>query len=201
MHECDTITCAPWSDWLFVTTERGGSDDVTVWLDNKTGNPIGNGVVLPNGSFEIKATIPPGTSQGSHVLHAAVGAAKSRADDDRQQASADITVCGAQGCGPSISVIDSQTRTAMKPPINLLYPSTFMLRGDHFAPGVGVTLYLDSATGPKLGSAMPNKLGIFEAGFQLPMARTGNHTLVAIQEAAGRTAMASEEVNLASQPK
>ena len=201
VQECDSITCSPWSDWLFANTQRGGSDAVAVWLDSDSGHPIGNGVILSNGSFEIKAMIPAGASQGTHTLHAALGPLKSRAGDDQQQASVGIMVCGPQGCGPAISVIDSQTRTAIKPPINLLYPSTIVVRGDHFVPGVIVTLYLNSATGPKLGSATPNKLGIFEAGFQIPYTQTGNHHLVAVQSGKGQSMQAREEVVLSSQPK
>lgn len=200
VHNCDSITCAPWSDWLTASATGGGSNDFAIWLDNDSGHPIGSGVILPSGSFVTKVVIPAGTAPGPHTLRVATGS-KSRTDDDNPTASADITVCSPQGCGPAISVIDSQTQIAFKPPINLLYPSTFMLHGDHFAPGVVVTLHLDSATGPKLGTAIPNKLGIFEAGFQLPFTQTGGHKLVAVQTAGGRSAQATEDVVLISQPK
>lgn len=108
---------------------------------------------------------------------------------------------GAGGTGPSISVLNSQTGTALTPPINLPYPSTFTLRGDHFAPGVIVNVHLDSPTGPNLGIATPNKSGIFVANFRIPTTCSGKHTLVAVQTAAGNTLQATERVALAPQPK
>jgi hypothetical protein len=199
VHECDAITCAPWSEWLTAKTQAGGSNDVTIWLDNNPGHAVGSGGLI-NGSFTTQVTIPAGTAAGHHTLYAATGS-QSRSGDQHPLASVDIAVCGPAGCGPAISVIDSRTQTAMKPPINLLYPSTFMLRGDNFAAGVVVTLHLDNATGPKLGTAVPNKLGIFEAGFQLPFTQGGGHKLVAVQVAQGHSAQATEEVILMSQPK
>lgn len=225
IHQCDSISCAPWSDWLTASTQKGGSNEVAVRLDNDSSRPIGTGVINPNGSFAVQVLLPAGTAPGTHTLLAAPGASsgtetmvgrrtlrtsydgnsssasQATAAGEKSDASVQITVCGSSGCGPSISVLDSQTKTAINPPINLLYPSTFMLRGDHFAPATIVTLHLDSPTGTKLGTAVPNKLGTFEAGFQLPMVQTGRHKLVAVQAAGGRSLQATEEVLLASQPK
>jgi len=169
-------------------------------LDNDEAHPIGNGVVAPNGSFTVKATMPAGTAPGIHTVNAATRGGK-------PEASFQITVTGQGGSGggpsggPSISVMNTQTHTAYQPPINLLYPSTFRLRGKGFAPGVTVTILLDSATGPQLGTAIPNKVGGFAGNFNLPMTQTGPHKLVAVQVVQGRTNQTSEDVNLASQPK
>jgi hypothetical protein len=202
VHECDVIACAPWSEWLEASTQSGGSNDVDVWLDSDAAHPIGNGVVAPNGSFIVKTTMPAGTAPGNHTVNAGKGG--------KPEASFQIAVTGTgkggpgggNAGGPSISVMNTQTHTAFKPPINLLYPSTFRLRGNGFAPGVTVTVHLDSATGPQLGTSIPNKVGVFAGNFQLPMTQTGPHKLFAVQAAAGgNTLQATENVNLMSQPK
>jgi hypothetical protein len=221
VHECDRIACSPWSDLLTLETQAGGSNAVTIYMDNNMAQKIGTGTVLPNGSFNIKATIPANTAPGTHTITAAIdlGPAKNIAGlrnpsnpgtpaSATPKASLQLTVTGPGGAGAaagsggaSISVMNTQTRTAMKPPINLLYPSTFRLRGNGFAPAATVTVHLDTATGPQLGSAVPNKLGVFAGNFKLPMTQSGPHTLVAVQVAGGRTVQASETVQLASQPK
>ena len=220
VHECDGITCAPWSDWLTATTEGSGSNEVAIWLDGDSLHPIGNGTILPNGSFVTKVIIPAGTTSGAHTLHAGPASATLPAKlatshtlnnpastntpptNGGALASLKITVTGSGGGGATISVIDSQTQIALTPPVQLLYPSTFTLRGDHFKPAVIVTLHIDSATGPKLGTATPNKSGSFEASFRITLTTlNGNHKLVAVQDVGGSSVQATEEVNLASQPK
>jgi len=198
LHECDGLTCAPWSDALEVKTGGSGSNKLTLWLDGDSGHPIATNTIQPNGSFALQVSVPAGTSSGAHTLNAAMGATTTKAEG--AYASTPITVCAAQGCGPSLAVMNTPL-TALKPPITLLYPSTQTLRGDNFAPGVAVTVHLDSGTGPKLGSATPNKLGIFEGKFEIPMAQSGNHKLVAIQAAPKSPLQAVVEVSLASQPK
>jgi len=194
VQQCDNIACSPWSDWLEASTRASGSNDVKVWLDSDAAHPIGNGVVAPNGAFDVSATIPAGTLSGNHTINAAT-------QGDNPEASVDIAVCGAGGCGPSISVMNSQSETAMKPPINLLYPSTFTLRGNGFAPSVTVTLYLDTPSGTPLGTAVPNSAGIFQGSFQMPSTQTGTHSIVAVQVVQGHTAQATEQVDLAAQPR
>src|SRR5205814_3043456 len=61
VHECDVLTCAPWSDTLTATTGASDSDRVTIWLDNDTSNMIGNAQVDANGAFTAPVTIPPNT--------------------------------------------------------------------------------------------------------------------------------------------
>jgi hypothetical protein len=194
VHECDTITCTPWSDWLEVSTEATGSNDVKVWLDNDTANPIGTGAVGPNGALVVKATMPADTSSGSHTINAGTEVGKS-------QASASIAVCAAGGCGPSISVMNTQSNTTVTPPAMLIYPATFTLRGNDFTAGTPVTVYLDTASGAELGSSTPNNLGIFEGKFTLPMVQSGTHTLVAVQVVQGKTVQATVSVDLEPQPK
>lgn len=99
---------------------------------------------------------------------------------------------------PAIAVMNTATHTPLKPPINLLYPSTFRLRGAGFAPGEIVTVHLDGRTGPNLGTAVPGKLGNFLGNFTLPFSTTsGPHTLVAVQG----SLQASKAVILAAQPR
>jgi hypothetical protein len=198
VHECDTVTCAPWSDWLYASTQRGGSSDVVVWLDGNSSHAIGHGTALANGSFQVTATVPAGTSQGAHMIHAAYSLTKGK--DKGQLATADITVCGSAGCGPSIAVIDGKTGTALSPPVGLASAASFTLRGSHFSPGAAVTLHLDGATGPKLGTATADKAGMFVATFQLPMS-AGSHKLFAVQSSSGAPVDATEAVVLIAQPK
>jgi hypothetical protein len=199
VHECDRIACAPWSEWLTVNTQAGGSNDVTIYLDDNMGQKIGTGKVLPNGSFNIKATIPANTAPGTHTITAAtgVGPAQNIAElrggstpgtpvkpNTIVKASSQITVIG-QGTGAAGSATISimKAGTAITPPVPMALRSTFRLRGAGFAPSVVVNVHLDSATGPKVGSATPNKLGIFAANFELPATTSGNHEIVAVQMA------------------
>ena len=191
VQECDAITCSPWSDWLEASTESSGSGIVKLWLDNNTSQPIGTAPLGPNGGFAIKATIPAGTAPGTHTINAAP------TTGDTPVASAQLTVAGGSGVAATIAVINTMTHTAFVPPINLLDPSTFTLRGDGFAPGVTVTLYLDTATGTKLGTTVPDSAGSFQGNFNLSSTSTGTHQLVAVQG----TIQASEEVDVAAQPK
>jgi len=98
---------------------------------------------------------------------------------------------------PAIAVMNTATHTPLKPPIDLLYPSTIRLRGEGFAPGVTVTVHLDTRTGPRLGTAVPGKVGNFLGNFNIPMTSSGPHTIIAVQG----TIQASEAVTLVSQPK
>jgi hypothetical protein len=179
VQDCDAITYSPWSDWLEVSTESSGSANVKLWLDNNTAQPIGTAPLGPEGGFVIKATIPTGTAPGNHTINAAAG--------NKPEASAQIIVAGqgGSGVGATISVMNTTMHTAFKPPINLLYPSTFRLRGDGFAPGTTVTVHLDTPTGPQLGTAIPNNAGIFLGNFTIPSTSTGPHTLVAVQVQGG----------------
>lgn len=198
VHECDLISCAPWSDWLTTSTQASGSNDVTLWLDKNSAQPVGTGTAQPNGSFLLKVTVPPGTSPGTHTLNAATG---THTQGEQPLASVDITVAGASGPGPSISLVNSPTGPALPPPVDLLYPSTATIRGNHFAPGVIVTVHLDNPTGPKLGTATPDKLGTFVGKFQIPMTSGGGHQLVAVQAAGGTPLQATVAVVLLAQPK
>jgi len=205
VQTCDSITCSAWSDWLETKTESAGASTVKLWLDNKTGQPIGTAALGPRGGFVIKATIPAGTAAGTHTLNAAN-------TGNTPEASAQVTVAaagmpgttGAPGSGigatstATIAVMNTTTHTAVKPPINLMISSTIRLRGDGFAPGTAVTVHLDTPTGPQLGTATPAKNGIFLGNFTIPYFPTGgSHTLVAVQG----TIQASEAVTLMSQPK
>jgi hypothetical protein len=188
VHECDAFSCAPWSE-LTTSTKKSGADNLGITLDNDTAHPVATVAIPPSGSFVVNVTLPAGTSPGKHTLHA------------DPLASVDIVVAGKGGAAATISVIDTRTDAAMPAPINLLYPNTISVRGNHFAPSASVTLYLDSLKGPKLGTATADKTGLFVGKFQIPMTTTGKHQLVAVQVAGGKTLQATEEVMLASQPK
>ncbi len=190
VQECDIITCSPWSDWLETSTESSGNSTVKLWLDDNTAQPIGTAPLGPDGGVMITATIPAGTAAGTHTLNAG-------AKGDTPEASAQITVAGGSGVAATIAVMDSTTHTASKPPIVLQYPNTLSIRGDGFAPGVKVTVHLDTTTGPQLGTAVPNATGIFLGNFNLPYSTPGSHQLVAVQG----TLQASEAVTLEEPPK
>jgi hypothetical protein len=188
VQECDTIACSPWSDWLETSTQSGGSSNVKLWLDNDAADSIGTGMVGPDGGFSIEATIPAGTAAGSHTINAGIG--------NDSEASVQVTVAGAGGSGSSasISVMNTSTHTAFTPPINMTDPNPFTLRGYGFAPSATVTVYLDSAAGTKLGTAIPGKDGAFQGNFNMPNTSTGAHKLVAVQGAVE----ASLDVNLST---
>jgi hypothetical protein len=190
VQECDTITCSPWSDLFETSTESSGSGTVKLWLDDNIAQTIGTAPLGPDGGVVIKATIPAGTPPGTHTLNAGT-------NGTTPEASAQITVAGGSGAAATIAVMNTMTHTAYAPPINLLDPSTFTLRGDGFTPGVTVTLHLDTAAGAQLGTATPNSAGIFQGNFNLPSTSTGTHQLVAVQG----TIQASQEVEVAAQPK
>jgi hypothetical protein len=190
VQECDAITCSPWSDWFETSTESSGSGNVKLWLDDNIAQTIGTGALGPDGGVAIKATIPAGTAAGTHTINAAtVG--------DTPVASFQVTVAGAAGVGATIAIMNTMTHTAFVPPINLLDPTTFTLRGDGFAPSTTVTFYLDSAAGTKLGTVVPDSTGAFQGNFNLPFMSSGSHKLVAVQG----TLEASEAIEVAAQPK
>jgi hypothetical protein len=190
VQECDTITCSPWSDEFEASTESGGSGTVRLWLDNDTAKPIGTAPLGAGGGVVITATIPAGTAAGTHTLNAATAG-------NTPEASAQITVAGGTGVGATIAVMNTTTHTAYVPPLTLMYPNTLSIRGDGFAPGVTVTVYIDSPAGPKLGTAVPNAAGIFLGNFNLSSSSPGSHQLVAVQG----TLQASEAVTLEEPPK
>jgi hypothetical protein len=217
VQECDALSCSPWSDWLEASTQSGGSGIVKLWLDGNTAQQVGTAAVGPAGGFVVKATIPAGVTAGNHTLNAGTNTNKpeasvqitgdhtrnSAADLNKPEASVQITVTGPGGSGgaPTIAVMNTMTHTAYPPPPFLLYPSTFTLRGNGFAPGATVTVHLDTDAGAQLGTAIPNKAGIFQGSFNLPMTSTGPHKLVAVQVQGGGTVQASENVNTAGQPQ
>ncbi len=73
VHECDPVTCAPWSDTLTVTTSAAGTDQALIWLDNASSARIGTATVDSSGSFSATATIPASTTPGQHTIHASIG--------------------------------------------------------------------------------------------------------------------------------
>jgi len=244
VHECDAIACAPWTDWFMASTESAtqsgqtsSSDQVTLWLDNDVAQPIGTATIGPRGFFNTKVTIPANTTAGRHTINASAGVGgqtgmASVAETPvnvgpggvthptsasvKPQASTSITVIGAAAgkVGPTISVLNGPGGTATPPPVTLQLDKTISLHGAGFAPAVVVNIHLDSPAGPKIGSATPNKLGMFVGNFKFPAtAKIGNHEIVAVQvraankmlaqskSMAGQTSQATVQVTLQSPPK
>ena len=112
VHECDGITCAPWSDLLTTKTEPGGSNLVTFWLDNDNAHPVGSSSAPPSGgNFVANVKIPPATAPGPHVLHAGMYG--------RPPANAQITVCQPGGCAATIAVVNTSNNTLYPPGENV----------------------------------------------------------------------------------
>ena len=168
--------------------ERIGSADVVVGLLDLS---------CPGESNTAVTMMHDALAEFSTPLRAMVMYGNAGTNGTTPEASAQITVAGGSGAAATIAVMNTTTHTAFTPPPFLLYPSTFPLRGDGFAPGATVTVHLDTDAGPQLGTAIPNKAGIFLGNFTLPSTTTGPHKLVAVQG----TVQASENVNLAAQPK
>jgi hypothetical protein len=174
VHECDGLTCAPWSEVLWTATEAAGSNIVSFWLDNNTSQIIGKTTIGTNGyTFQANLTIPAATSTGTHVLHAG--------QTGSQPASATINVCQAGGCGPFIGVVNPQN--------NAFYPSgslvgvgnSVVVRGSKFAPGGSVWIWVDGVQGTHAGTAPVGPLGNFQAKFNMPLIQAGNHTFFAVE--------------------
>ena len=174
VHECDGITCAPLSDLLTTGTEATGSNDVYFWLDNNTGQIIGHNTVgASGGQFLTNVLIPATTAPGAHLLHAGTPGG--------QPATASITVCQVDGCGPTVGVLNTSNNTLYPPGSVVEVGLPVVLRGSKFAPGGSVWIWVDSVQGTKAGTAPVGPLGNFQANFTMPMIMAGKHNLVAIE--------------------
>jgi hypothetical protein len=181
VSECGQISCSPWSNWLDITTDSSGTDQVTFSLDqlsNRIGSPATLGI---GGSFSAAVTIPSGTTPGTHTLYAIVGA---------QQASMQITVCSSSGCPPTLVELNPDTGQAETQPGIVIQGSSIVLAGANFTPGQAVTISVDPLTtvcvplfgsqcvsGPTLGSATVGANGSFTGTFTMPSVTSGTHTL------------------------
>jgi hypothetical protein len=174
VHECDGLTCAPWSDELKTATEAAGSNLVSFWLDNNTSQIIGKSPIGANPyNFMASVTIPAATTSGTHLLHAVTAGS--------QPATATINVCAVGGCGPFVGVVNTQNNTFYPPGSLVGVGNTVVVRGSKFAPGGSVWLWLDGVKGTKTAEAPVGPLGNFQASFSMPLIQAGNHTFVAIE--------------------
>lgn len=174
VHECDGLTCAPWSEVLDTTTQAAGSNVVRFWLDNNTSQIIGQAAIGSNAySFPASVIIPPGTTSGPHVLTALqIGT---------QPATAAITVCAVGGCGPFVGVVNTQNNTFWPPDSLVAVGNQVVVRGSKFAPGGSVWLWLDSVQGKRVATAAVGPMGNFQASFSMPLIQAGQHKFVAIE--------------------
>jgi hypothetical protein len=186
VSECGQISCSPWSNWLDITTDAAGTDQVTFSLDQLS-NKIGPATTLGiGGSFSAAVTIPSGTTPGTHTLYATVGA---------QQASMQITVCISSGCPPTLVELNPDTGQAETQPGIVVQGSSIVLAGSNFTPGQTVTISVDPSNvcpinilgqstgpctvvlGPTLGSATVGANGSFKGTFVMPGVTLGTHNL------------------------
>lgn len=178
VHECDGLTCAPWSDLLATKTEPAGSNIVAFWLDSDKAHPIG-GAQAPagGGNFIANVKIPPGTAPGPHKLYASVFALP--------PASADITVCQPGGCAATVAVLNTSNNTLYPSGAFVEVSTPVVLRGSHFAPGGAVAIFVDTAKGPRAGTAPVGPLGNFQASFTMPLIPAGSHKFLALEAKPG----------------
>ena len=174
VHECDGLSCAPWSEVLQTATEAAGTNDVTFWLDNNVNQKLGNNVVgTSGGTFQTNVLIPASTTTGTHLLHAGVLGSP--------PASATITVCQPGGCGAAVAVVNTSNNTLYPPGSVVEVGLPVVLRGSKFAPGGSAWIWMDSIQGTKAGAAPVGPLGNFQANFTMPMVAPGQHKLLAVE--------------------
>ncbi len=173
VHECDGLTCAPWSDPLTTATEAAGSNEVLFWLDNNT-QKLGNNVVGATGStFQTNVQIPSSTAPGQHQLHAAAAGSPI--------ATASIFVCQPGGCGPTVALVNTSNNTLYPPGSVVEVGNPVVLRGSRFTPGASVSIFVDTLNGPRAGTAPVGPLGNFQASFTMPMIPAGQHQFLAVE--------------------
>lgn len=196
VRDCDQITCTPWGSKT-ITTSGQGSDQALFYLDSVSqANQIGTGTVKQDGSFSVPLNIPGTTTSGKHTLFAAVPGG---AQQSSQQASADITVVGAnQSLQPLIQLLDPVTNRPLQFTVQTYQ---FTLRGQGFVAGQ-VTIAVDSANGQALGTATAAADGTFSVQLAIPASVSpGNHTLVATEVANGQTLQATDSVMVQKLPQ
>jgi hypothetical protein len=174
VRECDGITCSPESDLLTTKTEAAGANEVSFWLDNNSGQIIGQSPIGANPyNFMASVTIPASTTSGTHLLHAITAGS--------QPATATINVCAVGGCGPFVGVVNTQNNTFYAPGSLVGVGNTVVVRGSKFAPGGSAWIWVDGVKGTKAAEAPVGPLGNFQASFRMPLIQAGNHTFVAIE--------------------
>jgi hypothetical protein len=168
VQECDQVSCSAWSPPLDIQTEN--QDIASVLLQLENGPVVGHGTVKPDGTLATTITVPASTKPGSYTLQALVG--------NNQTASTSLTVLGTSArAQPVLAAWDTAANRATAGPAVTTQGGEFTLHGEAFAPGQ-VTVRLDNASGPVIGSATAGADGSFKGTFSMPYTSIGNHTLV-----------------------
>jgi hypothetical protein len=179
---CDLVTCSPWSDTVQATTSAAGSDGVTFDLANGSADcaqknactAVGATSVKADGSFGGSITVPASVRPGQYTLVGRAGSGGAA-----QTATTPLIVVGAAAqAQPLLAVWDTVANRAYASPAVTVQGGQFTLHGESFAPGQ-VTLTLDTASGPILGTATVGGNGTFQATFNMPYSSVGKHTLLA----------------------
>ncbi len=174
VHECDGLTCAPWSDVLTTATQAAGSGQVRFWLDSNTSQPIGASMIGASAnSFTADVTIPDTTPSGPHMLHAAA--------PGQSMASAPITICQTSGCQATVALVNTSNNTLYPPGENVEVSLPVTLRCQRFTYPGTVTIYVDAIAGPRAAMASVNPGGTFDVTFNMPAVPPGPHKFLAIE--------------------
>jgi hypothetical protein len=160
-----------WSRWLVLTTTS--SDQVDLTLNDSANTVIGNASVQVDGTFASTVNVPAAESPGPYMLRAAMSGL--------QIAETPITVIGAgEALAPVVQVISGSTGLPFTSSDLLVTWTPIHLRGGNFNAGA-VELFIDSATGPSLGTAVADLSGSFTASPLWPFGVTGHRTILARQ--------------------
>ncbi len=177
------LTCTDFSPPLVIQTAT--NDQVRLSLDyNGTSAMVGSAPLM-GGNFSTSITVPATVPPGQHVLHAVIG---------NQQASTTIDVLApGHAAKPVLQILDPNTMIAYTGTTAVEVGNTTLVRGTGFLGGT-VELFIDSASGDKLGSLPVNHSGTFQGStLPWPLAVLGNHSIFAreIVGLATRTASAA----------
>jgi hypothetical protein len=139
------LAATSWGDWLVLTTTP--TDQVQLVLDDAASTTLGPPYTLqPDGSFSSTTVPMPGSVHpGTYTLWATM--------DGQKIASTILTVVAQrQVVSPQLQVFDPDTRITIAGTAGVNAQDPVHLRGYNFQPGP-VELFVDSRSGPSLGSA------------------------------------------------
>jgi hypothetical protein len=185
VRDCDQLTCTDWSNWLPITTQATNQVNLLLSFGGKT-ETIGTTTPTSSGGFSpVTVTIPANAALGANQLSAQLGGS--------ELASLTITAVGpSQAATPILAVIDPNTNAVLQTP-RVESTGNVSVRGQNFAPG-SVPLYVDSKSGPQLGTTTAAANGTFTAKFLWPSIQAGQHTIAAYTTVNGQPAQARAAV-------
>jgi hypothetical protein len=202
-RDCDPITCSPWSAPIRVITARADAAPGRVFLSldsgvrarwpgrPRTAPQLGIATTDANGNFVGTVTIPRGTPAGRHTIFAVSGIAKT---SENFQVTAATPGTVSKASMMMVFANPGEAGCPNRPILSAGTDDTFMLFGSGFAPGA-VTVHLDSAAGAVLGTATVRADATFCGQMRsVPRAQAGKHTLVAVQNGAVVSQLATEFV-------